>query len=61
VKINNDEIPWSDLQSTLMQHFQKGDEKVILLKADVHLPFAAVARAIDMCRSTGANVVLVNL
>jgi biopolymer transport protein ExbD len=61
LKINNDQIPWSALQSTLMQHFQKGDEKVILLKADIHLPFADVAHVIDMCRSTGANVVLVTL
>jgi biopolymer transport protein ExbD len=61
LKINNDQIPWSALQSTLVRHFQNGDEKVILLKADIHLPFSDVARAIDMCRSTGANVVLVNL
>jgi len=61
LKINNDQIPRSALQGTLMQHFQKGDEKVILLKADVHLPFADVAHVIDMCSSTGANVVLVNL
>jgi biopolymer transport protein ExbD len=56
LKINNDQIPWSALQSTLTQHFQKGDEKVILLKADVHLPFADVVHAIDVCRSTGARV-----
>jgi biopolymer transport protein ExbD len=61
LKINNDQIPWSALQSTLVRHFQNGDEKVILLKADIHLPFSDVARAIDMCRSTGANIVLVNL
>jgi len=59
LKVNNDQIPWSALQSTLMQHFQKGDEKVILLKADRQLSFAQVVRVIDTCRSTGAKIVLV--
>jgi biopolymer transport protein ExbD len=58
LKINDDQIPWSALQGTLMQHFQKGDERVILLRADVHLPFADVVRVIDLCRAAGAQVVL---
>jgi biopolymer transport protein ExbD len=58
LKINNEPIPLTALQSTLRQRFQKGDEKVILLKADVHVPFAHVAEVIDICRSTGAKVVL---
>jgi biopolymer transport protein TolR len=58
LKINNDQISWSALQATLNQHFQKGDEKAILVKADGQMPFAPVARAIDICRSTGATVAL---
>jgi len=58
LKINNDQVPWSAVQNTLQQHFQKGDEKVILLKADRQIPFASVARAIDICRSTGAKVMI---
>lgn len=58
LKINSDQIAWSALQTTLMQHFQKGDEKVILLKADARLPFADVVHAIDICRATGARIVL---
>ena len=58
LKINNDQISWSALQTTLKQHFQKGDDEVILLKADSQMPFAPVARAIDICGSTGARVVL---
>jgi biopolymer transport protein ExbD len=58
LKINNDPVSWSAVQTTLLQHFQKGDEKVILLKADRQMPFASVARAIDICRSTGAKVVI---
>ena len=58
LKINNDQISWSALQTTLKQHFQKGDEKAILVKADGQMPFAPVVRAIDICRSTGATVAL---
>jgi biopolymer transport protein ExbD len=58
LKINNDRISWSALQSTLTQHFQKGDERVILLKADAQLSFADIVQAVDMCRATGAKVVL---
>ena len=56
LKINGDEISWSALQSTLSRHFQKGDDKVVLLKADLRLSFADVAQAVDTCRSTGAKV-----
>ena len=58
LRVNGDEISWSALQGTLAQHFQKGDEKVVLLKADGRLPFGQVAQAIDVCRSTGAKVFL---
>ena len=56
--VNGDEISWSALEGTLRRHFQKGDEKVILLKADEHLPFGQVVQAIDTCRATGAKVVV---
>jgi biopolymer transport protein ExbD len=58
LRINGDEISWSALESTLRQHFQKGDEKVVLLKADEQLPFGQVVQVIDTCRATGAKVVL---
>jgi biopolymer transport protein ExbD len=58
LRVNGDEIPWSALEGTLRRHFQKGDEKVILLKADEQLPFGQVVQAIDTCRATGAKVVL---
>jgi biopolymer transport protein ExbD len=58
LKINDEQIPWPALQSTLTRHFQKGDERVVLVKADGRLPFADVARVIDSCRSAGAKVVL---
>src|ERR1700688_353048 len=58
LRVNGDEISWSALEGTLRRHFQKGDEKVILLKADEQLPFEQVVQAIDTCRATGAKVVL---
>jgi biopolymer transport protein ExbD len=58
LSINGDETSWPALGSTLRQHFLKGDEKVILLKADGRLPFADVARAIDTCHAAEAKVVV---
>jgi biopolymer transport protein ExbD len=56
--INNDQSSWPALESTLRQHFQKGDDKLVLLRADVRLPFSDVVRAIDSCRAAGAKVYL---
>jgi len=56
--INNDQTCWSALEGTLRQHFQNGDEKLVLLRADAGLPFAEVVRAIDSCRAAGAKVYL---
>lgn len=56
LEINNDQISWSALETTLRQHFEKGDNKLVLLKADAGLPFAAVVHAIDSCRAAGAKV-----
>ena len=58
LRVNGDEISWPALESTLRQHFQKGDAKLILLKADEQLRFGQVVQAIDTCRATGAKVVL---
>lgn len=58
LRVNGDEISWSALESTLRRHFKKGDEKVVLLKADERLPFEQVVQVIDMCRATGAKVVV---
>jgi biopolymer transport protein ExbD len=58
LKIDNDQVSWSALQTTLRQHFQKGDERVVLLKANGQMPFADVVRVIDACHSTGARIAL---
>ena len=56
LEINNDQTSWSALESTLRQHFQKGDDKLVLLKINGDLPFADVVHAIDNCRAAGAQV-----
>jgi biopolymer transport protein ExbD len=58
LRVNGDDISWSALEATLRRHFQKGDEKVVLLKADEQLPFGQVVQVIDTCRATGAKVVV---
>jgi biopolymer transport protein ExbD len=58
LKINNDTIPWTEFETALSQHFQNGDDKIVLLSADPRLPFTAVAQAIDRCRAAGAKVYL---
>jgi biopolymer transport protein ExbD len=58
LSVNGDEISRSALEGTLTLHFKKGDEKVVLLKADERLPFEQVVQVIDMCRATGAKVVV---
>ncbi len=58
LSVNGDEISWSVLEGTLRRHFQNGDEKVILLKADEQLLFGQIVLAINTCRSAGAKVVV---
>ena len=59
VKINDEDIPWTNLESGLRHFFPNRSEKVVLLKADGQLPFTNVVHVIDLCRSTGAKVYLV--
>ena len=56
LRINNDETSWSALESTLRRHFQKGDDKTVLLRADARLPLAEVVHAVDACHAAGAIV-----
>jgi biopolymer transport protein ExbD len=58
LKINNEQIPWPALQSTLTQLLQNRSEKLVLLRANGQLPFGRVVEVIDTCRATEAKVVL---
>jgi biopolymer transport protein ExbD len=59
LKINNEQIPWANLQRTLEQLLRNRSEKVVQVKANGRLPFADVVEVTDSCSSAGAKVVLV--
>jgi len=56
LKVNHDKVLQSALEATLQRHFQKGDNKLVQLTADPHLPFAQVVHVIDSCHAAGARV-----
>jgi biopolymer transport protein ExbD len=59
LKINGEDTSWAALQSRLSQPAQNRSERVVLVDADGTLPFSDVVSVIDVCRSTGTQVVLV--
>lgn len=58
LKVNNQEIAWSDLQTTLNQSLQNRSDRIVEIKAEGSLLFAQVAQLIDACSSIKAKVVL---
>ncbi len=58
-KINNEDIPWANLESRLRQLRQNHSKEVVLLKADGLLPYGDVVHVIDACRAAEAKVFLV--
>lgn len=59
LKIDNEQVSSTTLQTALKQRLQNRSEKVVLVKADGLLPFGDVVHVVDVCRSTGARVFLV--
>jgi biopolymer transport protein ExbD len=59
LKINNEPVQRATLQSRLRQLPQNRSGNVVHIQADATLPFATVVDVIDVCRSTGAKVVVV--
>lgn len=59
LNIGNHDVPWEALRPRLVQLFENRSQRVVVLKSDGLLPFAQVVHVIDVCRSTGAKVVLV--
>ena len=53
LKINDQEIPWSNLQNALER---AQGRKLVVVEADGSLPFGPIARVIDISRSLGAKV-----
>jgi biopolymer transport protein TolR len=57
VKINQDDVTWEDLGPRLDTIFKERAEKVAFVKGDDNVPFAEVARAIDIMRGSGIDKV----
>jgi biopolymer transport protein ExbD len=57
LKINDEQVPWSALQTKLDQLLRNRRDKAILLEADEKLPYAEVVHVVDVCHSSGARVV----
>jgi biopolymer transport protein ExbD len=53
IKINEDQVGWSDLESRLKAIFDLRKEKVIFLKADPKLEWDQVAQVIDVAHTAG--------
>ena len=58
LKVNHQEIAWSNLQTTLNRSLQNRSDRIVEIKAEASLPFAQVAQSIDACTSVKAKVVL---
>ncbi len=55
LKINQDDTTWDQLGTRLDDIFKERAEKVAFVKGDDTVPFAEVARAIDIMRSSGID------
>jgi biopolymer transport protein ExbD len=58
VKVNDQEIPWSGLQSALAQASAGESRKIVVIEAEGNLPSAQLISAIDLSRSMGAQVAI---
>lgn len=57
IKINQDDVTWEDLGTRLDAIFKERAEKVAFVKGEDNVPFAEVARAIDIMRGSGIDKV----
>ena len=55
VKINNESVPWAELEARLSKIFLQRNERVAFLKGDDDVDFLYVAEAISMAKSSGVE------
>jgi biopolymer transport protein TolR len=55
VKINNETVPWNDLQIRLSKIFLQRAERVAFVKGDDDVNFRYVAEAISIAKSSGVE------
>jgi biopolymer transport protein ExbD len=56
LKVNDQELSWSALETALAEASQGGRVKRVVLEADGSLPFDEIVKVIDLSRSLGAKV-----
>jgi biopolymer transport protein ExbD len=56
-KINQDDVPFDNLESRLRDIFATRSEKVMFVKGDTELPFADIAQVIDRAHAAGVDKV----
>jgi biopolymer transport protein ExbD len=59
LKINNEDIPWANLESRLTQLQRKYSLDHVFVKADGQLPYGDVVHVIDVCLSRVPHILLV--
>jgi biopolymer transport protein TolR len=57
LKVNQDEVTWTDLQGRLADIYKTRAEKVMFVKGDDNVPFADVANVIDIAHAAGVDKV----
>ena len=57
LRINQEPVPWRDLQPRLAEIFRMRSSRVAFVRGDGALEFGAVARAIDVMRASGIETV----
>ena len=55
VKINQDEVPWADLETRLAEIYLKRAEKVVFVRGDADVDFQYVADVIDVAHHAGVQ------
>ena len=55
VKINNENVPWPELEARLSKIFLQRNERVAFVKGDDDVAFRYVAEAISMAKSSGVE------
>ena len=57
LKINQDDVAWTDLQSKLEDIFKTRAERVMFVKGDSEVPFMEVAQVIDIAHAAQVDKV----
>lgn len=55
VKLNQEPVEWSQLESRLVAVFKTRAERVVFVKGDEDLDYQSVARAIDVAKGAGID------